>query len=110
MLLGENTYDAQSLGVCLRKSGPVAQLGARFHGMEEVVGSIPTRSTISLNNLDGASARSLGVCVMLCVITRRFGADSKGFHRRSLRFHPNMAVAFQHASADVSGNCHDRGV
>ena len=28
--------------------GPVAQLGARFHGMEEVVGSIPTRSTKSL--------------------------------------------------------------
>jgi hypothetical protein len=27
--------------------GPVAQLGARFHGMEEVVGSIPTRSTNS---------------------------------------------------------------
>src|SRR5260370_30678542 len=25
--------------------GPVAQLGARFHGMEEVVGSNPTRST-----------------------------------------------------------------
>ncbi len=30
----------------LPQSGPVAQLGARFHGMEEVVGSIPTRSTI----------------------------------------------------------------
>ena len=30
------------------ENGPVAQLGARFHGMEEVVGSIPTRSTISL--------------------------------------------------------------
>jgi hypothetical protein len=29
----------------LPQSGPVAQLGARFHGMEEVVGSIPTRST-----------------------------------------------------------------
>jgi hypothetical protein len=29
------------------QSGPVAQLGARFHGMEEVVGSIPTRSTIN---------------------------------------------------------------
>ncbi len=28
-------------------SGPVAQLGARFHGMEEVVGSNPTRSTKS---------------------------------------------------------------
>src|SRR6185437_9741944 len=30
------------------KRGPVAQLGARFHGMEEVVGSIPTRSTKAL--------------------------------------------------------------
>jgi hypothetical protein len=35
--------------------GPVAQLGARFHGMEEVVGSIPTRSTNSPNNSDWAS-------------------------------------------------------
>ena len=32
------------------QSGPVAQLGARFHGMEEVAGSIPARSTI-FNNL-----------------------------------------------------------
>jgi hypothetical protein len=32
-------------GEFLPQSGPVAQLGARFHGMEEVVGSIPTRST-----------------------------------------------------------------
>jgi hypothetical protein len=32
--------------VFFSQSGPVAQLGARFHGMEEVVGSIPTRSTI----------------------------------------------------------------
>ena len=29
----------------LSASGPVAQLGARFHGMEEVIGSIPIRST-----------------------------------------------------------------
>jgi hypothetical protein len=36
----------------LQMCGPVAQLGARFHGMEEVVGSIPTRSTIfSLTDL-----------------------------------------------------------
>jgi hypothetical protein len=28
-----------------RLCGPVAQLGARFHGMEEVTGSIPVRST-----------------------------------------------------------------
>ncbi len=32
-------------------SGPVAQLGARFHGMEEVIGSIPIRSTNHFNNL-----------------------------------------------------------
>ncbi len=36
--------------------GPVAQLGARFHGMEEVVGSIPTRSTNSPNSLDRTNA------------------------------------------------------
>ena len=29
----------------------MAQLGARFHGMEEVIGSIPIRSTKYLNNL-----------------------------------------------------------
>jgi hypothetical protein len=34
----------------LPKCGPVAQLGARFHGMEEVVGSIPTRSTNYFKN------------------------------------------------------------
>jgi hypothetical protein len=38
--MGENKRVA-----ALSKCGPVAQLGARFHGMEEVVGSIPTRST-----------------------------------------------------------------
>ncbi len=40
------------------KNGPVAQLGARFHGMEEVVGSIPTRSTKSLNGLIPITFRS----------------------------------------------------
>ena len=30
---------------CRCLCGPVAQLGARFHGMEEVTGSIPVRST-----------------------------------------------------------------
>jgi hypothetical protein len=39
--------------------GPVAQLGARFHGMEEVVGSIPTRSTNSLNNVLVSAKRVL---------------------------------------------------
>ena len=40
--------------------GPVAQLGARFHGMEEVVGSIPTRSTKSHQKL---SAPAIGANV-----------------------------------------------
>jgi hypothetical protein len=31
--------------------GPAAQLGARFRGMEEVIGSIPTRSTNYTNAL-----------------------------------------------------------
>jgi hypothetical protein len=38
--------------------GPVAQLGARFHGMEEVVGSIPTRSTI-FTRLESITSRAL---------------------------------------------------
>ena len=32
-------------------NGPVAQLGARFHGMEEVEGSNPSRSTTFFNHL-----------------------------------------------------------
>ena len=87
--------------------GPVAQLGARFHGMEEVAGSIPARSTNSPNNLDGANADSDGVCVMVCVITRRSSAHRKGFHRCPLRFHPHVTVPLQHSTADVSGNRHD---
>ena len=31
-----------------RKRGAIAQLGERFNGIEEVVGSIPSGSTISL--------------------------------------------------------------
>ena len=36
---------------CSSLCGPVAQLGARFHGMEEVIGSIPIRSTNQINKL-----------------------------------------------------------
>jgi hypothetical protein len=31
--------------------GPVAQLGARLNGIQEVAGSIPARSTNYINNL-----------------------------------------------------------
>jgi hypothetical protein len=41
--VGENCVVSRTI---FPSCGPVAQLGARFHGMEEVVGSIPTRSTI----------------------------------------------------------------
>ena len=77
----------------------MAQLGARFHGMEEVVGSNPTRSTIFPNNLDRASPHDHDVCVTACVITCCFGTHSKGLHCRPLRFHPHMAIPLQHATA-----------
>src|SRR5580700_10376092 len=50
--VGENDFSTSlrsrlvGLRLFVFNRGPVAQLGARFHGMEEVVGSIPTRSTI----------------------------------------------------------------
>src|SRR3954453_8675830 len=37
-------------------------LGARFHGMEEVVGSIPTRSTNQSNNLNRATGHRRDFC------------------------------------------------
>jgi hypothetical protein len=43
---------------CSSLCGPVAQLGARFHGMEEVTGSIPVRSTNKINNLEHTSLQS----------------------------------------------------
>jgi hypothetical protein len=55
--------------------GPVAQLGARFHGMEEVIGSIPIRSTKQSNSLDKSSTHRQGVRVIVYVITRQ----SEGF-------------------------------
>jgi hypothetical protein len=50
----------------------VAQLGARFHGMEEVVGSNPTRSTKSHNYLGGRSPHNSAICVVTSVVTRGF--------------------------------------
>ena len=51
-VVGENesssSLDPEFSGFITNR-GPVAQLGARFHGMEEVVGSIPTRSTNFFN-------------------------------------------------------------
>ena len=61
----------------------MAQLGARFHGMEEVVGSIPTRSTnLFLNVYAGFLHFSRFLNVMLTtpshiLIANRFESTGK---------------------------------
>jgi hypothetical protein len=35
------------------ENGAIAQLGERFNGIEEVVGSIPSGSTKNINDLSG---------------------------------------------------------
>ena len=70
----------------------MAQLGARFHGMEEVVGSIPTRSTKSLNQLDGAGPHGRLFWALAWVIIRRFGAYGKDFQRFCSRAQARVVV------------------
>jgi hypothetical protein len=61
---------------CSSLCGPVAQLGARFHGMEEVIGSIPIRSTNQTNNLADSQKRRDTLTI------RRFSCDTLcGFPR-----------------------------
>ncbi len=62
---------------CSSLCGPVAQLGARFHGMEEVIGSIPIRSTNQFNNLDRPKVPRPAACAIVFVITHRSGAGEK---------------------------------
>ena len=63
--VGENKNVPSSLSEAFfARCGPVAQLGARFHGMEEVVGSNPTRST-SLTLMTS-------VCILQSESTLRF--------------------------------------
>ena len=59
------------------KSGPVAQLGARFHGMEEVIGSIPIRSTNKPNNLADSQKKrdTLSIRWFSCCVLRSTFAD-----------------------------------
>ncbi len=62
-----------------QESGPVAQLGARFHGMEEVVGSNPTRSTkdpfiadkrLGCLSICGGNLFTLGLCLRMAALGR----------------------------------------
>jgi hypothetical protein len=66
-----NELQSAKIEGVLPESGPVAQLGARFHGMEEVIGSIPIRSTNKPNNLadsqkkrDTLSIRWFSCCIL----------------------------------------------
>jgi hypothetical protein len=90
--------------------GPRAQLGARFHGMEEVIGSIPIRSTNKPNNLEWENRRGRTDCVIACVITHHFAALGKGFHCCPLGFHSDVGVPLKHPTADVSRDHHDGAV
>jgi hypothetical protein len=70
-------------------------LGARFHGMEEVVGSIPTRSTNKLNNLanrqekrDTLSIRWFSSCIFRSV----FYYLPRTIHQNI--YHPALGFAF----------------
>jgi hypothetical protein len=48
----EATAALESCVRCVPTDGPVAQLGARLNGIQEVTGSIPVRSTILPSSLD----------------------------------------------------------
>ena len=57
-----------------------------------------------------------GGCLQRCHLCRslcrnpRSGAYGKGFNRVARGFRTHMAVSLQHATADVTCNCHDCGV
>src|SRR5260370_40935982 len=54
--LGASPQSKQPRGVL--EQGAIAQLGERFNGIEEVVGSIPPGSTININDLSSGLGRS----------------------------------------------------
>src|SRR6185437_4338566 len=72
-ILNDNGY-IEYIPAC----GPVAQLGARFHGMEEVVGSIPTRST----NLNPPRIKSLSDHLREPYKQRRSGLEMLSVYTR----------------------------
>jgi hypothetical protein len=80
----------------------VAQLGARFHGMEEVAGSIPARSTNILNDLDRANTGDRGVCVLVCVMTRFLILIGKASVSVCFASIPTWVYRSNVAKADVS--------
>src|SRR5438067_2811286 len=92
-----------------RQSGPVAQLGARFHGMEEVKGSNPFRSTKTFPNTSKAyallgclhSSTMLSVKVPNEVHTRSRPWPSVGIQR--VAFADGTAVSYGHGDERYAG-------
>lgn len=66
-----------------RSSGPLAQSVERFHGMEEVTGSIPVRSTI-LQLLVQKNLDTLGFNLISSFLSRNLSGSTKLF--KSSRF------------------------
>src|SRR6185437_5561238 len=78
-ILNDNGY-IEYIPAC----GPVAQLGARFHGMEEVVGSIPTRSTIKSTT---CKLPPFPLGVIWCQISKHLHRHSAAFEYLSSKSH-----------------------
>jgi hypothetical protein len=75
--------------------------------MEEVIGSIPIRSTNTSNHLNSANVRRLSVCAMVCAMADHFADFGEGFHRCALGLLPDVTIPRQHLAARVYGNRHD---
>jgi DNA-binding NtrC family response regulator len=93
-------------------SGPVAQLGARFHGMEEVVGSNPTRSTRlskssrkTLSPMPAAAARSDAPSVKYSVAVVTEQENTFADLRRNLV--PAFQVRLARSEAQIQALFHD---
>ena len=66
----------------------MAQLGARFHGMEEVIGSIPIRSTNKPNNLASRQEKrdTLSIRWFSCCTFRSTFADIPGTIQKNINY------------------------
>ena len=64
------------------ENGAIAQLGERFNGIEEVVGSIPSGSTKNINNLSSWSSPS---CVLHLASNRHLVASTRRMKNKDSR-------------------------
>jgi hypothetical protein len=81
----------------IERDGPVAQLGARFHGMEEVVSSNLTRSTKTISctprHFRPRVARNPGVANRDMALSKRFNVMGE---KRYFQFRWRAYNAFNH--------------